>query len=159
MPNQADFTKVPKQIFYDSLQERILPWLNEIFSEEIVKNKTERNHRFLEEALELVQACSLPVEDAHRLVDYVYGREVGYKNQEVGGVMITLGALCLAWGINMHEEGEIELSRINQPDVMRKIQKKQAEKPILGSESLTKLKFLRTNVGPVHGELAHPSNE
>ena len=39
-------------------------------------------HRFLEEALELVQACGATASEAHQLVDYVYGRPVGEPAQE-----------------------------------------------------------------------------
>lgn len=93
----------------------------------IAGDREERNHRFLEEALELVQACGCPAEDAHQLVDYVYGRPVGEPTQEVGGVMVTLAALCLANGIDMAASGETELARIwTKVDAIRA---KQAAKP------------------------------
>ncbi len=83
----------------------------------------------LEEALELVQACGCAAAEAHQLVDYVYGRPQGDVNQEVGGVMVTLAALCLANGVDMHAGGEAELARINVPETVRKIRTKQATKP------------------------------
>jgi len=95
-----------------NLQDRTLDWLIACFGHEIANDKKERNHRFLEEALELVQACDCTASEAHQLVDYVFNRPVGEKHQEVGGVMITLAALCLAQTLNMHEEGERELTRI-----------------------------------------------
>ncbi len=95
-----------------TIQQRTLEWLIACFGHEIANDKTERNHRFLEEALELVQACDCTASEAHQLVDYVFNRPVGEKGQEVGGVMITLAALCLANGIEMDTEGEIELKRI-----------------------------------------------
>ncbi len=112
-----------------SFQERVKPWLHECFGEMIAGDKEERNHRFLEEALELVQACGCTKEEALKLVDYVYGRPVGEKGQEVGGTMVTLAALCIAQGINLNEEAERELSRINLPEVVLKIRAKQAAKP------------------------------
>lgn len=96
----------------ETIQERTLPWLIACFGHEIAGDKKERNHRFLEEALELVQACNCSASEAHQLVDYVFNRPVGDKGQEVGGVMITLAALCLANGIEMDTEAEIELKRI-----------------------------------------------
>jgi NTP pyrophosphatase (non-canonical NTP hydrolase) len=99
------------------------------FSMEICRDRQERNHRFLEEALELVQACGCTASEAHQLVDYVYGRDQGDINQEVGGVMVTLAALCLANDIDMHQGGETELARILQPAIMNKIRAKQAAKP------------------------------
>lgn len=69
----------------------------------------------------------LTKEEAHLLVDYVYGRPVGDPGQEVGGVMVTLAALCLAQRLNMHLEGETELNRIWTK--VDQIRAKQAAKP------------------------------
>src|ERR1019366_7187801 len=77
-----------------TFQRRLWPWMTECFGPTIPLDKMERNHRFLEEALELVQACYCTADEAHQLVDYVYGRPVGEKSQEVGGVVVTLAALC-----------------------------------------------------------------
>lgn len=96
----------------ENFQLRVKPWLLACFGEEIASDKVERNHRFLEEALELVQSIGCTAEEAHQLVDYVFGREVGETNQEIGGVMVTLAALCLANGESMSEAGEKELARI-----------------------------------------------
>ena len=71
-------------------QIQVRDWLYACFGEDVATNKLERNHRFLEEALELVQACGATQEDAHKLVDYTFNRPIGEKFQEVGGVMITL---------------------------------------------------------------------
>lgn len=108
-------------------QERVQPWLIACFGEEIAGDREERNHRFLEESLELVQACDCTREEAHQLVDYVYNRPVGEKHQEVGGVMVTLAALCLANDLDMHTCGQVELDRIWTK--VEKIRAKQAAKP------------------------------
>lgn len=108
-------------------QTRISPWMMETFGAKIAADKIERNHRFIEEALELVQALGCSKEEVLMLVDYVYGRPLGEPGQEVGGVMVTLAALCLAQGLNMHEEGEQELARVWT--LVDKIRAKQASKP------------------------------
>lgn len=108
-------------------QQRVKPWLDACFGPEISNDKIERNHRFLEEALELVQACGCTQSEARQLVDYVYGRPEGEIHQEVGGVMVTLAAHCLAHGIDMHDAGETELARIWTK--VEKIREKQANKP------------------------------
>lgn len=108
-------------------QARVQPWMLECFGAEIATDAQERNHRFLEEALELVQACGATASEAHQLVDYVYGRPVGEKTQEAGGVMVTLAALCLAQGLDMHAAGETELARIWTK--VEQIRAKQAAKP------------------------------
>lgn len=112
---------------YAAFQERVKPWMDVCFGAEIAGDKQERNHRFLEESLELVQACDCTAEEVHLLVDYVFGRPVGEKPQEVGGVMVTLAALCLAQGMDMHSAGEVELSRIWTK--IGQIREKQAAKP------------------------------
>lgn len=113
----------------DAFQSRVRPWLLECFGAEIASDRVERNHRFLEEALELVQALGCSAHEAHQLVDYVYGRPVGIPAQEVGGVMVTLAALCLASGLDMHDAGDVELARISAPEIAAKIRAKQAAKP------------------------------
>lgn len=112
-----------------SFQARVRPWLVECFGEQIASDRVERNHRFFEESTELVQSCGMTREDAHALVDYVYGRPAGEPAQEMGGVMVTLAALGLANGLDMRADGEAELARICEPSVMEKIRAKQASKP------------------------------
>lgn len=114
-----------------SFQPRVADWLNDCFGQEIAADVIERNHRFLEEALELVQACNCSADEAHKLVDYVFGRDVGDKPQEVGGVLVTLAALCAAQGVDMHQAGEVELARISQPETVVRIREKQKRKPAM----------------------------
>lgn len=108
-------------------QSRVQPWMLQCFGEAIAADRQERNHRFLEEALELVQANQCTASEAHQLVDYVYSRSVGEPSQEVGGVMVTLAALCLASGLDMHAAAETELARIWTK--VDQIRAKQAAKP------------------------------
>ena len=108
-------------------QERVRPWLMKCFGQEIADDLVERNHRFLEEALELVQSTGCTRSEAHQLVDYVFDREIGEPHQEVGGVMVTLAALCLAANMDMHRAGEDELERIWTK--VEQIRAKQAAKP------------------------------
>src|SRR5687767_679466 len=104
----------------DSFQNRVQPWLMDCSGSEIAGDKIERNHRFLEEALELVQALGCTQNEANDLAAYVYRRPVGEPSQEVGGVMVTLAALCLANGFDMHVAAETELARIwTKTDVIR----------------------------------------
>lgn len=110
-----------------TFQERVKPWMLACFGEEISHDVTERNHRFLEEAIELVQATGCTESEAHQLVDYVFARPVGEPAQEVGGVMVTLAALCLAQKMDMHAAGDTELERIWAN--IEKIRAKQAAKP------------------------------
>ena len=108
-------------------QPQVAPWMEACFGQEIANDLTERNHRFLEEALELVQSTGCTKSDAHALVEYVYGRPMGSTHQEVGGVMVTLAALCNATLLDMHEAGDDELSRVWRK--VGEIRAKQAAKP------------------------------
>lgn len=112
-----------------TFQQRVKPWMKKCFGDLVSGDKVERNHRFLEEALELVQAGGCTIHEVYQLVHYVFNRPKGELHQEVGGVMVTLAALCLAQGVSMHSCGELELSRINNPETIEKIRAKQATKP------------------------------
>jgi hypothetical protein len=111
----------------ETFQSRVGPWLLACFGEEISNDKVERNHRFLEESLELVQSTGCTKSEAYQLVDYVFNRDIGEPFQEVGGVMVTLAALCRANDLDMAENGETELARIWT--LVEKIRTKQAGKP------------------------------
>lgn len=52
-------------------QDRVAEWMRATFNTETITNKTERNHRFLEESLELVQSLGCTQGEAHALVEYV----------------------------------------------------------------------------------------
>lgn len=98
----------------NNFQNEVWQWLVACFGNDIARNKHERNHRFLEESLELVQACGCSKDEVLKLVDYVYGRPAGEVTQEVGGVMITLASLCEVQGVDMMDEAETELKRVWQ---------------------------------------------
>lgn len=95
-----------------NFQSGVKSWMFACFGAMTSADKKERTHRFLEEALELVQACECTEAEAHTLVSYVFNRPVGEPKQEVGGVMITLAALCEAQDIDMKEEGYAELRSV-----------------------------------------------
>ena len=108
-------------------QSQVRDWVEAAFGPEVADDKTERNHRFLEEALELVQTCGCTASEAHQLVDYVFSRPVGTLIEEVGGNMTTLMALCTAQRVSAEYCGAYELSRNwGRIDVIRA---KQAAKP------------------------------
>lgn len=94
---------------------------------EVCRDGTERNHRFLEEALELVQSLGCTQSEARQLVDYVFSRPVGEPKQELGGVMVTLSALASCHDMNLDTAGETELIRVWKN--IDKIRAKQAAKP------------------------------
>jgi NTP pyrophosphatase (non-canonical NTP hydrolase) len=97
------------------------------FGAAIKADVQERCDRFIEEALEFVQAAGYSAERAHALVDYTFGRPLGEINQEVGGVMVTLAAMCNTLGVDIGSAAETELARVWTK--IDKIRAKQAAKP------------------------------
>lgn len=95
----------------DSFQARCRYWVMQCMGEEAAYNKSERSFRFIEEAVELVQASGTSKEDVLKIIDYVYSRPIGEVSQEVGGVMVTLTSLCTAHGIKLDDAAETELAR------------------------------------------------
>lgn len=117
----------------NKLQERVRSWVIKCFGLDIANDRNERNERFLEEALELVQSAGLTKDQAHNLVDYVYARPKGEIEQEVGGVTVTLDALCSAHNIDREACEETEINRIWGN--IDKIRDKQKKKPSMGVSS------------------------
>jgi len=110
------------------LQAGVRDWMMACFGAEIAADKLERADRFVEEALELAQTMpGFSADRAHALVDYVFNRPQGEINQEVGGVMITLAALCNTVGADIASEADRELARIWT--MVEQIRAKQATKP------------------------------
>ena len=112
-----------------SLQSLVWNWVIQCFGLPAASNITERNYRFLEEAVELCQSLGMDKEACHQVVDYVYFRSPGIPVQELGGVMITLSALATAADLDIETAWKREFVRISDPDVIAKIQEKQAGKP------------------------------
>lgn len=111
----------------NSFQANVADWMLACFGEDISRDVVERNHRFLEESLELVQSLGCTKSEAHQLVDYVFNRPVGAPLQEVGGVMVTLAALCNAHRMDANWCGKTELDRVWTK--VEQIRAKQAAKP------------------------------
>ena len=112
-----------------SFQDRLRHWVITCLGLQLADNPVERNHRFLEEALELIQATGCTQKEAHQLVDYVFSRPIGEPSQEVGGVLCTLAALCSTHKIDMDKAGEAELARIWTK--IEQVRVNQAAKPVI----------------------------
>jgi len=120
-----------RQPVEQTFQAGVAEWMGQCFLPSLYSNMTERGDRLLEEVLELLQAHGYDKARVPTLVDYVFGRPVGDPAQEVGGVMVTLAGYCWVAGLDMHANGQAELDRINQPDVMARIRAKQEAKNAL----------------------------
>lgn len=97
-----------------SFQQRVASWAIACFGVERAEDPRERNFRFLEEALELVQANGCTAEEALAIWKYVFDRPKGELYQEVGGVAVTLAALCAAAKVDLQINAERELKRCHE---------------------------------------------
>ena len=115
-------------------EEEVRAWMHACFGKEILNDITERNYRFLEESLELVQSLGCTKEDALKLVDYTFSRPKGNPHQEIGGVMVTLAALCSAYGEDLELCSEDELASVWRKidQIRQKHQNKPVKSPLPG---------------------------
>lgn len=111
-----------------SFQARVRSWVERCFGSNIADDRVERGDRCLEEVFELLQSGGYDPSRVAVVRDYVWGRPAGEPQQELGGVMVTLAAYAAAHGLDMSLQGETELARVNQPDVMERVRAKQAAK-------------------------------
>ena len=123
-------------VLQDSYQKRVQKWMYACFDPRIADNREERCLRFLEEAVELVQALNLSKKRAYKVIDYVYSRDKGEPGQEIGGVMVTLSTLGTNIGKDVKNEAEKELSRAwENIDKIRSKQKGKANHDITAETS------------------------
>lgn len=109
-------------------QERVSHWADACFGPESKLDRVERMHRFLEEALELAQACGCTRHEAEQLLNYVFSRPIGDPEQEVGGAETTLALLCTAWGFS--KEAAANAAEREAWDRIVAIRAKSATKPL-----------------------------
>lgn len=93
------------------LQQRFDAWLRDTMGSEIANDVGERNWRFAEEAVELLQACGMKVEDLLRVVATVYEKEPGDPAVEIGDVLCCLYPLATARGYCVETLAEHTLRR------------------------------------------------
>lgn len=107
----------------DDTQKDLLAWVTNCFGGEGLTPR-ERALRFLEEALELVQAMGLGEGDISKMRRYVYARPVGDVGQEIGGVTVTLYILAEVMGVSVEQVENKEIARVLHPDFVAKIRAK-----------------------------------
>lgn len=94
------------------LQEDCTAWVTDAFGSECATNTKERALRVLEEAVELAQSLDVTKEEAERVLNRTFTREVGETAQEVAGLQFTLMVLALRLGLNPVVECIRELTRV-----------------------------------------------
>ena len=113
---------------WDKWQTNVNKCFSQCFTPDILFDPIERGDRFLEESLELVQTIPNYTKDrAHALVNYTFGRPVGKIDQEVGGVVACLAALCNAMNISIGKQAVLDQKRAWKN--IAKIRAKHSTKP------------------------------
>jgi hypothetical protein len=93
-------------------QATVADWVVRCWGERVLHNHAERGGRLFEEASELAQAVGLPLEKAMTILVYTYGRPAGDPHQEIGGVGVTLLALCASLSLSADEAEATEVARV-----------------------------------------------
>lgn len=102
----------------DARQAAIYQWVADTFGANTL-HTSERAMRFVEEAIELVQAVGLSAVVVHRIVDHVYAKPPGGLAQEIGGCGTTLLALAAAHGVSADDAERAEFERVLKIDPAR----------------------------------------
>lgn len=121
------------------LQDDIWTWVNTAFGTAKAISLRVRVTRFFEEACELFQAHALSKEAAQDILNDVYAKPPGEFKQEVGGVGMTLAALCTAHDMDLQTTISVEFRRAvfkTQTIKIKEANKRGVEgyRPVTGSD-------------------------
>lgn len=107
-----------------AFQSAVQKWMRSTFNQHIELNILERQDRFLEECLELLQSRDYPKDRVPMLLEYVYSRPKGEEAQELGGAIFTLAAYANAAYLSLEVCAVTELIRgWEKQEVIREKQK------------------------------------
>jgi NTP pyrophosphatase (non-canonical NTP hydrolase) len=93
----------------------VLHWAKTTFGN-VAMDPIERALRMMEEAAEVAQGVGVPLDMLQRTVTRTYQRPVDDPKKEVGGLLVTVYALCARLEIDPQEALEIEVERILNKD-------------------------------------------
>lgn len=126
----TDEEKSPDWKGYGIDQVVVEKWVRTTFGDKMFENKEERAARIFEEAAELYQVFALGNRaKAHKIVDMVFDKKVGELHNEIGGVIVTLLALCANEGLRLDDMADKEITRVKSlpGDGFRKKQRDKAD--------------------------------
>lgn len=105
-------------------QKITMAWAKATWGKEAATSPRMRAMRFIEEAMELVQAQGLSEADVNLVAKDIFSRPVGETAQEVGGVMTSLNCLVENCGLSTDECEIEELKRVLDldPEILREKQ-------------------------------------
>lgn len=93
-------------------QPRIVEWATSCFGTEQMSDPKVRALRLLEESIEFAQAVGVEIGRGESLLKYVYTREPGKPDQELGGVGVTWMAAAQSVGVLAEDCLDAEMARV-----------------------------------------------
>jgi hypothetical protein len=126
----TDEEKSPDWKGYGIDQAVVEQWVRTTFGDKMFESKEERAARVFEEAAELYQVFGPGNRaKAHKIVDMVFDKKAGKLHNEIGGVLVTMLALCGNEGLRLDEMANKEITRIKSlpSDGFRKKQRDKAD--------------------------------
>lgn len=114
----------------DDRPDQSLQWAVDTFGP-VAKLKSERAMRFLEEAIELAQACGVDMQHCDRILWRVFTRPAGSAYREIGQSLMCLEALAASLNISANDECDAELALMKASDPAER-RARHAEKVRLG---------------------------
>lgn len=94
--------KEKREMNKDFFQKSVATWGKTNFGA-IAYSKQERAFRFLEEALELCQACEVNLGQVKHIAGIVYSKPIGTKEMELADAQLNLYALANVHGVSLEE--------------------------------------------------------
>lgn len=82
------------------LQNKVIRWQDKCFGWKMRMN-VRSAHAFIEEAIELAQACGLSEREVGMHVARIFAKPKGLVEQEIGGVMLTLASVANVYSLDM----------------------------------------------------------
>ncbi len=95
----------------DARQNEFYNWAKDTFGV-AASGQRERALRFIEEAIELAQACGLHDRDVYLTLNRVFLRPPGSVPKEIGQTVLVLEGLAECYGVSAYTEGNKEMERI-----------------------------------------------
>lgn len=99
------------------LEDRVRTWVKARLGPSHMQSQ-ERSMRLLEEACELAQAESIPLDLVAKLVAHVYDRPAGEPLKEAAGVAVGILGWCAANGVRLSDIALEEVERIEGKDAI-----------------------------------------
>lgn len=108
-----------------TLQRHIYAWMDKAFGHRPrALTRKERVLRMLEEIMEACQAADIKTYEITRQMDYTYSREPGVYKEELQQVLLCVLGAAEVEGVEILEATYKELIRVDNPDIIAKMQDK-----------------------------------